>query len=298
MLSFVSARKMSITACESSPSAAQSAPISLPNTTFRAWKLLSTYFVISATGIGTRNRGPPRPVVQAHHLRTAALVALADDRLRRILEVPHAAALAQELRVDTDAEVDPDALAGSAFQHGDQHLLARTGDHGAAKDHDVPAVLRCERGADLVARPFQIPRGQAAARCRRCAHTDDRDVRAQHRRRRIVRDRQPSAVTMLGRELADPLLDHRCDALAEEVGLLWIDVDADDRVSPGREARGGDTSHVAETEDTDCQLAARVRHLSHHSCLSADDQCRGPSRRSNLAAVRSSSSTSLGGSTA
>ncbi len=61
MFSLVSARKISITWCESSPSAAATAPTSLPNVTLSAWKLLSTYLVISATAIGTRKRGPGRP---------------------------------------------------------------------------------------------------------------------------------------------------------------------------------------------------------------------------------------------
>ena len=61
MLSFRSARKTSITSCESMPSAWQIAPISLAKPIFRPWKELSAYFAISATGIGTRNTSPGRP---------------------------------------------------------------------------------------------------------------------------------------------------------------------------------------------------------------------------------------------
>ena len=61
MFSLVSERKISMTSCESRPNAAQIAPTSLAKPTFSAWKLLSTYLVISATAIGTRKRGPGRP---------------------------------------------------------------------------------------------------------------------------------------------------------------------------------------------------------------------------------------------
>ena len=53
MFSLVSARKMSMMACESSANDEQIAPISLAKQTFRAWKLLSTYLLISATLMGT-----------------------------------------------------------------------------------------------------------------------------------------------------------------------------------------------------------------------------------------------------
>src|SRR6476620_7699942 len=74
MFNLVSVRKMSMTSCESSPSVAHSVPISLPKVTFSAWKLLSTYFVISATAIGTRKRGPSRPsyrLITADPLRSS-----------------------------------------------------------------------------------------------------------------------------------------------------------------------------------------------------------------------------------
>jgi hypothetical protein len=61
MLSFVSAVRISITAWLSSPSALQTAPISLAKPVFRAWKLLSAYLIISATRSGTRYTGPGRP---------------------------------------------------------------------------------------------------------------------------------------------------------------------------------------------------------------------------------------------
>ena len=43
----------------------------------------------------------------------AGRVMLTDDRLGRLEEVPHAGALAQELGVDRDAEVDTGGLAGT-----------------------------------------------------------------------------------------------------------------------------------------------------------------------------------------
>ena len=60
MLSFVSAQNTSITSCESIPSALHSAPISLANEIFAAWKALSAYLTISATRSGTRNTGARR----------------------------------------------------------------------------------------------------------------------------------------------------------------------------------------------------------------------------------------------
>ena len=213
------------------------APISLPNTTFRAWKLLSTYFVISATAIGTRNRGPPSPsykLITCGPLRSSlspTTVFGGFSKSHTLLPSRRYSGLTQT------PKSTPTTLARRPLQCRDQHLLARTGDHRAPENDDVPTVLVGESGADLFARPFEILSRQPAAGSRRCADTYERDVRRQHRRRRILGDRQPSAGDHLLGELADPLLDDWRFALAQEFGLLRVDVDADDAVPPGCQAR-------------------------------------------------------------
>ena len=61
MFSLVSDRKISMTSWESTPSSRARAPISFANPILSPWNVLSTYFVISATGGSTRNSGAPRP---------------------------------------------------------------------------------------------------------------------------------------------------------------------------------------------------------------------------------------------
>ena len=50
-----------MTSWESTPSSRARAPISFANPILSPWNVLSTYFVISATGGSTRNSGAPRP---------------------------------------------------------------------------------------------------------------------------------------------------------------------------------------------------------------------------------------------
>ncbi len=81
MFSLVSAVKISMTTCESSISDEQIAPISFANPTLSAWKLLSTYLVISATLIGTWKRGPGKAFVDAQHERSATRIRRSDNSL-------------------------------------------------------------------------------------------------------------------------------------------------------------------------------------------------------------------------
>ena len=98
--------------------------------TLSAWKLLSTYLVISATPIGDPEARARQTLVEVHHLAAGTLVALADHGLGRIEEVLDAGALAQELGVHAHAEVDARLLAGGLFE-----------DRGTSRSSHVPGSI-------------------------------------------------------------------------------------------------------------------------------------------------------------
>ena len=102
------------------PSDAQIAPISLANPTLRAWKLLSTYLLISATLMGTRKRGREGPSYSSRTDRRCAVVVAPTTVFGRIEEIPDARSLPQELGVHIHPEVDTCPLAGSLFQSRNQ----------------------------------------------------------------------------------------------------------------------------------------------------------------------------------
>ena len=65
-----------------------------------------------------------KPLVERRHRVGGELVACADDRLRRIVEVAHRRALAQELRVHGDAEVGSGAQTRGGLEARDERALA------------------------------------------------------------------------------------------------------------------------------------------------------------------------------
>jgi hypothetical protein len=93
--------------------------------------------------LGDRDRDPEHVARQALVERRDRVgrgrVGRADHGLGRVEEVADAAALAEELRVHRDAEVDPDGLAGRLLQDRDQQVGAGAGEHRAA-EHDVCQV--------------------------------------------------------------------------------------------------------------------------------------------------------------
>ena len=130
-----------MTACESSANDEQIAPISLAKL-----DLERVEAVVDVLGhLGDPDRDPEvwagKVFVQSKHHVAAAWICLADNGFGWIEKVAHAGPLAQELGVHAHPEVDPGALARCRFQPWDQQVLARARHHGAAVDHDVPAVL-------------------------------------------------------------------------------------------------------------------------------------------------------------
>jgi hypothetical protein len=187
---------------------------------------------------GHAEPGARQSVVEVCHHVAGPRVALAHHGLGRLEEVGDAGPLPQELRIHAHPEVDTDALAGGAFQDGDQDVLAGAREHRAPVDHRVPTRLLSQRSADLVADLLQVGRGQTTASRGRGAHADDRHVAGQDRDAGVLSHRQQTRCDHLGRQLSDALLDDGSGASAQQLELLVVDVDTDDRMSSGGEARG------------------------------------------------------------
>ena len=237
---------------------AQMAPISLAKLTLSAWKLLSTYFVISAT----RDRHPEawagQPLVQVHDHRCrcarslSPTTVLGGSRKSRTL-----VALAQELGVETHPEVDARPLARRLLEPRDQQFLAGSRHHGAAVYDNVPAVLA--RRARRRSRRSPAPGTSSTAHRRdptACRHRPARCRCSTTAARRIGGNGEVACVNDLGGEVADPFLDDRRPALSEiDSSLPAVYVDADHAVPARRQAGGGDAADVAEPENTDRHLA-------------------------------------------
>ena len=224
--------------------------------------------------LGDRDRdteaGARQAVVQPDNDGAAARVALADHRLGRLEEVVHAGALAKELGVEADPEVDTHTLTRHPLQDRDEDVLARAGHHRAAVDDDVPAWFLGERGADLLGGPLEVLGGQTAAGPGGGADADEGHVRLAHGRRGIVAHLQPAVGDDLGDQLTDPILhDGRC-AVSDEGGLLGAGVDAEDLVAARGEARGRHAPDVSESEDAQADHVVGYAAQSTHSRLFAD----------------------------
>ena len=117
-----------------------------------------------------------KAVVERRHGVGRERVARADDGLRRIVEVAHRGALAQELRVHGDAEVVSGAQARGRLETRDQRALAGARQHRRAEDDRVAAAERRDGGADLVGDALQVYRRERAVAGRRRADADQRQV--------------------------------------------------------------------------------------------------------------------------
>ena len=202
MLSLVSDRKISMTSWESTPSSRARARRSrCANPILSPWNVLSTYFVISATGGSTRNSGAVEAGVEAETASPLARVELADHGLGRVVEVLDARALAEELGVHRDAEVGAGDEARGLLEQRHQDAQARAGQHRRAEDHGVAA-----RASSRVA---SAPPISCAARCevggveaavgrRGRADAHEREVGAVDRGGDVVGDRQPPGGDDLG----------------------------------------------------------------------------------------------------
>jgi len=114
--------------------------------------------------------------VEARHGFTRTLVVLADQRERRVGEVPHRIALPQELGVDGHPKLGTGRLAAGPLQNRDDLLLQCPGEHGAANgDHVIVIGI----GESLPHRPGcgqQVLEVETAVGPRRGPHTDQRDI--------------------------------------------------------------------------------------------------------------------------
>ncbi len=178
-----------MTSCESTSSARQSAPISFAKAILVAWNALSTYFTISATRSGTRKSGAGHATVERGCDVPARGVELTDHGLRRIVEVRDGRALAKELGVHGQAEVGATREARLGFEERENDALGRTGKHGRANEHGVPALGFRERFPDRTGDAFEGVESEAPVARRRRPDANQRELGLPYRRR--LRPRSP-----------------------------------------------------------------------------------------------------------
>ncbi len=249
MLSFRSALKISISWCESMPNSTLSAPTSLAKPTLSAWNALSTYFAASATRIGTRKILVREVAVHLGDRIAARVVELADDGLLGAVEVGDAAALAQVLRVDGNAEVATRLESRAPLERGDDRLLGRAREHRAA-DHDrVPPLAARER------RP-RCPRRRARGRRGRSTPASPTACRRTPARRRSPGPPQPRPAVARSRPAAaasaiasgKPGSRTGASTVVDGRDLARVDVHSDDLMAAPREAARRNGAHVAQTD--------------------------------------------------
>ena len=116
MFSCVSWHTRSMTSKASTPSASHSRAVSLAKVIFSAWKLLQQYFIISAERTEVWMNLHGRWPNSSRSSSTGVVVIGADDRERRLVVVADRRALAQELGLEAQVEVDAVALAAIALR--------------------------------------------------------------------------------------------------------------------------------------------------------------------------------------
>ena len=155
--------------------------------------------------------------------------------------------LAQEFRVDADAELGAGALAGAGLKRRNHQLAHRAGQHSATDHHDRCAVMPLEARPDLLADTADVLQVDAAVRHAGRAHADEQEVRGPYRRGHVGRRAQAPRRDLLLDDFADLLFDDGCPAGVDEIDLPRLGIDADDFVAiPGQTARG-DGPYVSET---------------------------------------------------
>ena len=240
---------MSITSWLSMSSRLQRLPISLAKHTFSACQVLLAYLIISAVRmLVVHERRIHLGVERLGRLRVR-LVVVADERQRRIAEIVDRGAFAQELGVHGDAEAGPVLLARRPLERRDHDLVRRAGQHGAADDDDVIAVLVSERLADLLADAL---RGTTGRGCRSCGSACRRRAATGRSSRTasavLVVARSDPLAAPVANQLVEPLLDDRAAPFVEARDLVRVHVDADDRMTVGRKRRRRDAADIPEAK--------------------------------------------------
>ncbi|MCY1292384.1 hypothetical protein D9M70_416070 [compost metagenome] len=180
-----------------------------------------------------------------------AAVQLADHGHRRVVVVLDRGALAKELGVHRDAEVDPGTFARAFLEDRDHHVLHRARQHGGAHHHGMPGVLVAQRLADLGAHRLDEVQGQVAVALARRADAGKRQVGIANRCLDVGRAPQVAALHALLEQGLEPRLDDRRATAVDEVDLDLGYIDPDHLVAAYRQAPRAHRPHVTQTKNAD-----------------------------------------------
>ena len=247
MLSLVSRQTSSITSWLSIPSDWERIPTSLANVTLRAWKVLLTYFSISAVSMG-RAMVPDGTRVEGGSLAVITRVA-SDQREWRIVVVVHRLDFAKELGVEADSEPFSVLLSGRLLETRQQKRTHGSGQYRAADDYQVPRRFPGDAGADDLTDALKRGKIDPAVRLAGGADGYQRDIGFRHGFRAVVGGAQTARGDGGGDDLADLVLDDRAAAVVDCRDLLAIYVDPHDLEAVARETTACYGAHISEAED-------------------------------------------------
>ena len=136
------------------------------------------------------------PVIEFRQHLAACAVQLTDHGLRRIQEVVHRGALAQELGVHAQPEIDSGSPPGRGLERRDHHVARRSRQHRAADcDHRRTGMLS-QRRTDLLAYSAHVRQIDSPVATRGRTDADQSQVGQLDRRRQIRRRGQPLAANL------------------------------------------------------------------------------------------------------
>ena len=195
----------------------------------------------------------------------AAVAPAADDRVGRVVVVVYRGPLAQELGLEADVEVNTASLLGVPLEQGNHDVVHRPRDDGGADDEHVIGGLDAKGVAELGGEPFQCAEVLTAVRARRRADTEERELRASHRARRVVGDLHAAARDCGCHERVHAGFDDRGPAVPDQIALPWIDVDADHLMAVPCQTRERNGSHISQSKDADLHRSTPACDLTHRS---------------------------------
>ncbi|MCY1359613.1 hypothetical protein D9M69_461950 [compost metagenome] len=183
----------------------------------------------------------------------------ADDGHRREVVVLDRGALAEELGVHRDAEIDPGGLAGAVLEDRDHHVLHGARQHGAAHHHGVAPGLVAQDETDLAAHRFDVVELQVAVLLARRADADERQVGGGHRLGDVGGAAQAAGLQALLQEFFQTGFDDGRFALVDQVDLGRGNIHANHFMTACREATGTYCADIAKTENADAHYIHLVR---------------------------------------
>src|ERR1700732_4924842 len=157
-------------------------------------------------------------------------------------------ALTQEFRVDAYAEILSGLPARGVLQYGHDNALHRTGQQGAADDHNLVSFTTGELLADLLHDAADVSQIETAVGLPRRADTHHPDVALCDCRGMVGARDQAARRDRRSDQLLKPRLHDRALALTQEIDLDGIRIDTDHTVPVPREAGRRNHPDVAQSE--------------------------------------------------